>query len=184
MIDYTGNCGNTSAAVGPFALLRGLIKPTERITKVRIYNTNTKKIILGSSKSETANSSARQILASMARPAAARRSYSISSAPTAVREEVKFPTLGTLKVSMVDAANPFVFVRAKDLGLKGNENMDEFGNNEAPLKKCEEIRSVIAQIMGIAKAAEATQMSPDVPKIAVVAESAPYVTPKGKVETS
>lgn len=43
-----------------------------------------------------------------------------------VREEVKFPKLGTLEVSMVDAANPFVFVRARDLGLKGNENMDEF----------------------------------------------------------
>ena len=54
-----------------------------------------------------------------------------------VREEVKFPKLGTLEVSMVDAANPFVFVRARDLGLKGNENMDEFGNNEATLKKCE-----------------------------------------------
>ena len=43
VIDYTGNCGNTSAAAGPFALLRGLIKPKEPITKVRIYNTNTKK---------------------------------------------------------------------------------------------------------------------------------------------
>jgi 2-methylaconitate cis-trans-isomerase PrpF len=58
-----------------------------------------------------------------------------------VKEEVKFPTLVTLKVSMVDAANPFVFVRAKDLGLKGNENRDEFGNNEATLKKCEEVHS-------------------------------------------
>ena len=71
-----------------------------------------------------------------------------------VREEVKFPKLGTLEVSMVDAANPFVFVRARDLGLKGNENMDEFGNNEATLKKCEEIRSVVAEIMGIAKREE------------------------------
>src|ERR1041385_285410 len=47
VIDYTGNCGNTSAAVGPFALLRGLIEPHEPVTKVRIYNTNTKKIIVG-----------------------------------------------------------------------------------------------------------------------------------------
>ena len=46
VIDYTGNCGNTSAAVGPFALLRDLIKPVEPVTNVRIYNTNTKKVIL------------------------------------------------------------------------------------------------------------------------------------------
>ena len=101
-----------------------------------------------------------------------------------VREEVKFPTLGTLEVSMVDAANPFVFVRAKDLGLNGNENMDEFGNNEVTLKKCEEIRSVVAEIMGIAKREEATVKSPGVPKIAVVAGPSAYDTPKGKVEAS
>ncbi len=50
---------------------------------------------------------------------------------------------------MVGAANPFVFVRAVDLGQKGNENMDKFGNNEATLKKYEEIRSVVAEIIGI-----------------------------------
>jgi methylitaconate Delta-isomerase len=85
---------------------------------------------------------------------------------------------------MVDAANPFVFVRARDLGLKGNENMDEFGNNEATLKKCEEIRSVVAEIMGIAKREEATAKSPGVPKIAVVAGPGAYDTPKGKVDAS
>jgi len=85
---------------------------------------------------------------------------------------------------MVDATNPFVFVRAADLGLKGNENMDEFGNNEVTLKKCEEIRSEVAEIMSIAKAAEATQKSPGVPKIAVVAGPGAYDTPKGRVEAA
>jgi 2-methylaconitate cis-trans-isomerase PrpF len=101
-----------------------------------------------------------------------------------VRDEVKFPTLGTLEVSMVDAANPFVFVRAADLGLRGNETMDEFGNNAAILKKCEEIRSVVAEIMGIARKEEATSKSPGVPKIAVVAPPATYSTPKGQVDAS
>lgn len=73
-----------------------------------------------------------------------------------VREEVKFPKLGTLEVSMADAANPFVFIRARDVGLKGNENIDEFSNNEATLKKCQAIRLVVAEIMGIAKTEEAT----------------------------
>jgi len=57
---------------------------------------------------------------------------------------------------MADAANPFVFIRARDLGLKGNENIDEFSNNEATLKKCQAIRLVVAEIMGIAKTEEAT----------------------------
>jgi 2-methylaconitate cis-trans-isomerase PrpF len=85
---------------------------------------------------------------------------------------------------MVDAANPFVFVRASDLGLRGNENIDEFGNNDAILKKCEEIRSVVAEIMGIANREEATAKSPGVPKIAVIAGPSAYDTPKGRVEAS
>jgi 2-methylaconitate cis-trans-isomerase PrpF len=79
VIDYTGNCGNTSAAVGPFALLRDLIKPVEPVTKVRIYNTNTKKVILAGLKFATANSSAKGISASTARRAPARRFCSTSS---------------------------------------------------------------------------------------------------------
>ena len=195
VIDYTGNCGNTSAAVGPFALLRDLIKPVEPVTKVRIYNTNTKKVILaefevrdgqfvseGEFRIDGAPGSGSKILLDFIGSGG---SVTGKLLPTGkVREEVKFPTLGTLEISMVDAANPFVFVRAADLGLRGNENMDEFGNNEATLKKCEEIRSVVAEIMGIAKAGEATQKSPGVPKIAVIAGPASYDIPKGKVEAS
>ncbi len=195
VIDYTGNCGNTSAAVGPFALLRGLIKPVEPVTKVRIYNTNTKKVILaefqvragefvseGDFRIDGVPGSGSKILLDFIGSGGAVTGKLLPTGK--VREEVKFPTLGTLEVSMVDAANPFVFVRAKDLGLRGNENMDEFGNNEAALKKCEEIRSVVAEIMGIAKREEATGKSPGVPKIAVVAGPASYETPKGKVEAS
>jgi 2-methylaconitate cis-trans-isomerase PrpF len=195
VIDYTGNCGNTSAAVGPFALMRGLIQPVEPITKVRIYNTNTKKVILaefqvkdgefvseGDFRIDGVPGSGSKILLDFIGSGG---SVTGKLLPTGkVREEIKFPTLGTLEVSMVDAANPFVFVRAKDLGLRGNENMDEFGNNEVALRKCEEIRSVVAEIMGIAKREEATKKSPGVPKIAVVAPSAPYSTPKGQVEAS
>jgi 2-methylaconitate cis-trans-isomerase PrpF len=195
VIDYTGNCGNTSAAVGPFALLRGLIQPVEPITRVRIYNTNTKKIILAEFKVANGEfvsegdftidgvpGSGSKILLDFVGSGGAVTGKLLPTGK--VREEVKFPTLGTLEVSMVDAANPFVFVRAADLGLRGNETMDEFGNNEAALKKCEEIRSVVAEIMGIAKREEATSKSPGVPKIAVVAPPAPYATPKGLVETS
>jgi 2-methylaconitate cis-trans-isomerase PrpF len=195
VIDYTGNCGNTSAAVGPFALLRGLIKPVEPVTKVRIYNTNTKKIILaefrvsngefvseGDFTIDGVPGSGSKILLDFIGSGGAVTGKLLPTGK--VRDEVQFPTLGTLEVSMVDAANPFVFVRAADLGLRGNENMDEFGNSEVTLRKCEEIRSVVAEIMGIAKKEEATTKSPGVPKIAVVAPPAPYSTPKGQVDAS
>ena len=101
-----------------------------------------------------------------------------------VREKIKTPTLGSLTVSMVDAANPFIFIKAEDLGLRGDETQEEFGNNIALLKQCEEIRSVAAEIMGIAKMGEATRLSPGVPKIAVVSPPMAYRTPDGQVKPS
>lgn len=195
VIDYTGNCGNTSAAVGPFALLRGLIEPKEPITQIRIYNTNTKKIILaefpvqdgefvseGSFSIDGVPGSGSKILLDFINSGG---SVTGKLLPTGrAKEEIKFPTVGTLTVSLVDAANPFVFVRAADLGVKGNEGMDEIANNDALLKKCEEIRSVVAEIMGIAKKEEATLKSPGFPKIAFVSPPVSYPTPKGTVNAS
>ncbi|MFQ5903592.1 MAG: 2-methylaconitate cis-trans isomerase PrpF family protein [Candidatus Binatia bacterium] len=195
VIDYTGNCGNSSAAVGPFALLRGLIEPKEPITKVRIYNTNTKKVIVaefhvrdreflseGNFRIDGAPGTGSKILLDFIDSGGAVTGKLLPTGK--VREEVKFPTIGTLPVSMVDAANPFVFVRAADLGLQGNETLEEISSNSVLLKKCEEIRSVVAEIMGIAKKEEATQKSPGVPKIAFVSPPTSYLTPKGIVNAS
>jgi len=195
VIDYAGNCGNTSAAVGPFALLRGLIEPKEPVTKIRIYNTNTKKVIVaefpvrdgeflseGNFRIDGVPGSGSKILLDFIDSGG---SVTGKLLPTGkVKEEIKFPTVGTLTVSMVDAANPFIFVRASDLGVRGNETMEEIAGNSVLLKKCEEIRSVVAEIMGIAKTEEATQKSPGVPKIAFVSPPTSYQTPKGKVEAS
>lgn len=195
VIDYTGNCGNSSAAVGPFSLLRGLIQPREPTTKVRIYNTNTKKVIVaefpvrdgeflseGSFRIDGAPGTGSKILLDFINSGG---SVTGKLLPTGkVKEEVKFPTIGTLTVSMVDAANPFVFVRAQDLGLQGNETLEEVAGNSSLLKQCEEIRSVVAEIMGIAKKEDATRLSPGVPKIALVSPPTAYMTPKGAVDAS
>lgn len=195
VIDYSGNCGNTSAAVGPFALMRGLIKPQEPVTQVRIYNTNTKKIIVaefpvrdgefvseGDFHIDGVSGTGSKILLDFIGSGGAVTGKLLPTGK--VQEEITFPTVGTLTVSMVDAANPFVFVRASDLGLKGNETMDAFGNDETLLRKCEEIRSVVAEIMGIARKEEATRKSPGVPKIAVISSPAAYDTPTGTVGAS
>ncbi len=193
VIDYTGNCGNTSAAVGPFALLRGLIEPQEPVTKIRIYNTNTKKIIVGEFpvvngefdsegefRIDGVPGSGSKILLDFLDSGGAVTGKLLPTGK--VKENIKFPTLGTLTVSMVDAANPFVFVRATDLGMKDDATSDQISADEPLLKKCEEIRSVVAEIMGIAKREEATQKSPGVPKIALVSPPTTYQTPKGKVD--
>lgn len=195
VIDHTGNCGNTSAAVGPFALLRGLIEPKEPITKVRIHNTNTKKIIVaefavrdgefmseGNFSIDGVPGTGSKILLDFLDSGGAVTGKLLPTGK--VKEEVRFPTVGTLTVSMVDAANPFVFVRGSDLGLNGSETLEEIAANEGLLKKCEEIRCVVAEIMGIAKKEEATQKSPGVPKIALVSPPIGYQTPKGKVEAT
>lgn len=195
VIDYRGNCGNSSAAVGPFALLRGLIEPKEPITKVRIYNTNTKKVILAEFSVRDGEFFTEGTLHIDGVPGTGSKilldfidsggSVTGKLLPTGkVKEEVKFPTVGTLTVSMVDAANPFVFVRGRDLGLQGNETMDEIAGNGKLLDQCEEIRSVVAEIMGIAKKEEATRLSPGVPKIALVSPRTTYRTPKGAVDAS
>lgn len=195
VIDYNGNCGNTSSAVGPFSLLRGLIEPKEPITKVRIYNTNTRKVIVaefpvsngdfiseGDFRIDGVPGTGSKILLDFINSGG---SVTGRLLPTGkVKEEIKFPTVGTLTVSMVDAANPFVFVQASDLGVKGNETLEEIANNNALLQKCEEIRSAVAEIMGIARKEEATQKSPGVPKIAFVSPPASYHTPKGMVNAS
>src|SRR5581483_8645973 len=193
VIDYTGNCGNTSAAVGPFALLRGLIEPQEPVTKIRIYNTNTKKIIVGEFpvvngefdsegefRIDGVPGSGSKILLDFLDSGGAVTGKLLPTGK--VKENIKFPTLGTLTVSMVDAANPFVFVRATDLGMKDDATSDQISADEPLLKKCEEIRSVVAEIMGIAKREEATQKSPGVPKIALVSPPTTYQTTKGKVD--
>ena len=195
VIDYTGNCGNTSAAVGPFALLRGLIEPKEPITRVRIYNTNTKKIIVGEFQVRYGDFQSDGDFRIDGVPGAGSKilldfldsggAVTGKLLPTGkVKEEIQFPTVGRLTVSMVDAANPFVFVRGADVGLTGDEALEEIADNGPLLKKCEEIRSVVAEIMGIAKKADATQKSPGVPKIALISPPTTYQTPKGKVEAS
>lgn len=193
VIDYTGNCGNSSAAVGPFALLRGLIEPKEPTTKVHIHNTNTKKIIVaefsvrdgefvteGDFAIDGVPGTGSKILLDFIDSGGAVTGKLLPTGK--VKEEIRFPTVGTLTVSMVDAANPFVFVNGLDLGVKGNETLEEIANNEALLGKCEEIRSVVAEIMGIAKKEDATEKSPGVPKIALVLAPTAYRTPKGRVE--
>ena len=189
VVDYEGNCGNMSAGVGPFAIYTGLVTPVEPVTIVRIYNTNTRKLIEAHVPVQDGE-------------VVAQGDYAIDGVPgTGARIVLNFlhsggaktgkllPTgnavdemvLGNgkrLRVSLVDAANPCAFVRAEDIGLAGTEMPQDIGAHPEWMETLEEIRVKAAVRMGLA-ATEAA-VGPAVPKVAIVAAPQEYTALSGK----
>lgn len=191
-IDYTGNCGNISSAVGPFAVDEGLVKAVEPVTTVRIFNTNTKKIIVvevpvrdgraiskgGYAIDGVPGTGARILLNFMDSGGAVTGKL----LPTGnLKDEITLSDGTRLTVSLVDAANPVVFFKAEDLGLTGAELPDAVNNDLRLLVCLEEIRSIAAEMIGLANRGEATAKSPAVPKIAFVSPPCEYKTSDGRV---
>ena len=194
VVDYEGNCGNILQGVGPYAVDEGLVAVTEPMTRVRIFNTNTKKIIeaevpVRSGKARTEGD------------------YSIQGVPgTGARIFMNFVNSGgsktgkllptgnvidciqladgrKVRVSLVDAANPSVFVQASEIGLTGAELPADAAANPQIIALMQEIRARAAVMMGLA--ASVDKVSPAVPKIGVVAPPRDYRTITGKtVEAS
>lgn len=187
IIDRRANCGNISSAVGPFAIDCGLIDTiTEPITQVMIYNTNTKKYIranvpVKNGKTEYEGDFA---IAGINRPGSKIRLDFLEPGgattgkllPTgAVTDIVETEHFGSFEISCVDAANPFVFVRATDLGLRGNETPEELSSIPNMLEKMLEIRESAAVLLGFAKTVEeAREHCKAVPKFCMVAPPQDY----------
>lgn len=192
VVSYKGNCGNISSGVGPFAIEQGLVKITEPVTSVRIYNTNTDKIIVEEVQVEqgavkyhgdfsiagVAGTGA-PIKLKFVNPAG---SISGRLLPTGNAVDVlEVPDLGALEVSIVDAANPLVFVRAKDLGLTGKECPAELDADEEKLALLETVRGLAAVKMGLIEDyKESAWKMPGIPKMTFVAEPEDYVTSGGE----
>lgn len=191
-IGYTGNCGNISSAVGPFAIDEGLVKVEEPITRVRIYQTNTKKLIIaevptkkglyneeGDYGIDGVPGTGGKVTLHFVDPSG---SVTGRLLPTGnVKDAIEIPGMGQVTVSIVDAANPVVFVRARDLGLKGTE-IDEIDGSAEIRQKLESIRGRVAVMMGLARSTqEAGEISQDVPKIAFVSEPQDYKAVSGRI---
>ncbi|MGF7059853.1 2-methylaconitate cis-trans isomerase PrpF family protein [Brassicibacter mesophilus] len=192
-IDYSGNCGNISAGVGPFAVDEGLVKVEEPYTTVRVHNTNTGKILV--EKVEVVNGKAKVTGDySIAGVPGTGSEITIDFSDTAGAATGKFlPTgnpidkievtgYGEIEASLVDAANPVVFVRAKDLGLTGIETPAQIDENKAMLATLEEIRGKAAVMMGlVSEWQNAVKEAPAFPMIAFVSPAQDYVDfTKGK----
>lgn len=133
LVSYKGNCGNISAGVGPFAIERGLVKAGDGVTSVRIFNTNTEKVIIADVRMQDGcvEYEGDFAIAGVPGTAAPVRLMFVEPSGTLgkgllptgnVVDVLYVPGLGEVQVSIVDAANPLVFVRAEALGLTGREH--------------------------------------------------------------
>jgi 2-methylaconitate cis-trans-isomerase PrpF len=179
-VDYRGNCGNMSSAVGPFAVDEGLVRPNGDTAVVRIFNTNTKKIIRStfSLREGRAATDGDLAIPGVAGTGAPIRLDFLSPGGSAtgrllptgnVREWLEVPGHGSIEVSMVDAAKACVIVRARDLGLTGTELPEALDGNTALLSKLEAIRRAAAIAMGMAGNEEEARSSRGSPAVGFVA---------------
>ena len=196
VIDWSGNCGNLTAAVAPFAIHAGLITPPpDGVARVAIWQANIGKRIVahvpmsGGAVREEGDFE----LDGVTFPAAeialefldlgAEDDGSGPMFPTgAACERLAMPGGASLEVTLINAGNPTIFVDAAALGLKGTELQHDVNTNAPLLAQVEMIRAHGAVAMGLAaSAAEATAQRPHTPKLAFVARPATYTASDGKV---
>jgi 2-methylaconitate cis-trans-isomerase PrpF len=179
-VDCSGNCGNMSSAVGPFAIDEGLVTADAAgEATVRIHNTNTHKMIIARFPLDDGRAA---VDGDFRLPGVAGTGAPIRLdflEPGGAGTGKLLPTgnaLDTLEadggraveVSMVDAANPCIFVTAATLGASGVEMPDELEANGALLRRLEAIRIAASLRMGVAKTAAAAARIPSIPKVAIV----------------
>ena len=198
VIDWSGNCGNLSAAVGAFAISSGLVAaPADGSATVRIWQVNIQKKIvnhvpmqagevqeLGGFELDGVAFPAAEVKVEFLDPAADEEGEGGGGAmfPTGNRiDTLDVPGLGKLEATLINAGNPTIFVDAAKLGLKGTELQGDINGDEAMLARAESVRALGAVAMGlVATTEEATAKRPHTPKLAFVATPAGYTASDGK----
>ena len=183
-VDYSANCGNISSAVGPYAIDKGLVKAVAPFTTVRIYNTNTKKMIHarvpvrkgkfapeGDYAIAGCPGTGAKIELSFMDPGGAATGRLL---PTGnVADELVLDSGERYSVTVIDAGNPTAFVPAEELNLRGDELPAEFDREPATREKLEAIRRKVAERIGIT-------ITQSIPKISFVAPARDYRTAAGQ----
>ncbi len=192
VVDYSGNCGNMSAAIGPFAIEEGLIAtPADGEATVRIHNTNTSKIIVarfpivagmlaadGDFELDGVAGTAAPIKLEFVDPGGAKTGKLLPTGAAADRLDI--PGLGPIEASCVDAGNPAVFVASEDVGMTGVESPDALERDAAFLERMEAIRLAASVRMGLASDLAAAARIPSIPKVAMVCAARDAPTLSGR----
>ena len=197
-VDWSGNCGNLSAAVGPFAISAGLVDasriPQNGVAVVRIWQANIGKTIIGhvpmtdGAVQETGDFEldgvtfpAAEVQLEFMDPAAEEEGAGGAMFPTGkLVDDLEVPGVGTLKATMINAGIPTIFVDAESIGYKGTELQDAINSDEKALAMFETIRAHGAVRMGLIKHIDEIATRQHTPKIAFVAKPADYVASSGK----
>ncbi len=197
-VDWSGNCGNLSAAVGPFAISSGLIDPA-RIPHngtaiVRIWQANIGKTIIshvpivdgavqetGDFELDGVTFPAAEVALEFMDPAAEEEGAGGSMFPTGnLVDDLEVPGIGTLKVTMINAGIPTIFVDAEAIGYNGTELQDAINSDPQALARFETIRAHGALRMGLIAKLDEIATRQHTPKVAFVARPRDYVASSGK----
>ena len=194
-VDWSGNCGNLSAAVGGYAIISGLVDsariPDNGIAEIRIWQANIKKTIVASvpvtngEPQETGDFE----LDGVTFPAAEVQLDFIDPAdddgsslfPTGnLVDDLVVPGVGTFKASMITSGIPTIFLNADELGYTGTELQDDINNDEDALVRFETIRAYGAVRMGLIDDIDEAVARQHTPKIAFVAPAKTFTASSGK----
>lgn len=185
-VDYKSNCGNMTAAVGPFAVEAGLVPVVEPITTVHLLNRNTNKYIDVTVPCENGtfaqdgdchiagvDGTAAELKVKFLNPAGAKTGKLL---PTGnVLDVLEIPGFGKIEATILDVSNPMVLVRAEDVSATGMELPEEVNSNAALCEVLEKVRGTAACLMGFAKdLKDATENSPAVPKVGFITSPKSY----------
>jgi 2-methylaconitate cis-trans-isomerase PrpF len=193
IVDPSINCGNLSSGVGPFAIDEGLVKAVEPMTKVRIYNTNTKKVLIanvpvkdgkavvaGDYHIDGVPGTGAKIELDFAATAGTVRGTLLPTGK--VKEKLKIDELGEIEVSIVDAANPTIFAHAEDIGITGAERFPALISNAEVWRKAELIRGAAAEMLGFVKDRRNSSIeNPTAPFSVFISRASDYVSYAGDV---
>lgn len=193
-IDWSGNCGNLTSAVGAFAITNGLVDkstvPDNGVAVVRVWQANIKKSILvhvpitngevqetGDFELDGVTFAAAEVKLEFLSPADGEGALF----PTGnVVDDLEVPGVGTLKATMINAGIPTVFINAADIGYSGTELQSDINNDTDALKKLETIRAYGAVKMGLIANINEAQTRQHTPKLAFVAAPLDYNASSGK----
>ena len=197
-VDWSGNCGNLSAAVGPFAISNGLIDPDRvpdnGVATVRIWQANIGKTIIahvpitkgavqetGDFELDGVTFPAAEVQLEFMDPAAEEDGAGGAMFPTGnLVDDLDVPGIGTLKATMINAGIPTIFLNAEAIGYTGTELQDAINSDPKALAMFETIRAHGAVRMGLIKHIDEIASRQHTPKIAFVAKPADYVASSGK----
>lgn len=190
VVDYGANCGNLSAAVGPFAVDEGLCPRPDGEALVRIHNTNTSKVIEarfpvrggqavvgGDLGIPGVPGTGAPVRLDFLDPAGSRTSGLLPTGRPV--DEVRLPDSGCVRVSLVDAANPLVIVAASDVGLSGVERPDDLDADGALMDRLDQVRRAGGVLMGLGEVPEHVPLAN--PKIAIAARPTAFRTLAGEL---